>query len=258
MRVRPLLALSVAFNLGVLTTLACSTDGSAALAEAVAATVRAIDVVFDDAQAGLDTTTVQGALDVVDARTDALEAAAPTVEARVKALETTSETVEALNTATTALAKTDAGFETRLAALEALKVQLAAMETRLATAESRTEAAFTCPPETDRIGSTCMERSARPAHYWSSANEVCATAGGRLCTPGEYSTACWSLKSDIDTNNEPEFTSALSLNKVGVSGQPQFAVTEGEACDVQGDPINESVDLRAYRCCFDRINLGPE
>jgi hypothetical protein len=263
MRVRHALTVSLAFNAGVLFTLACTNGGDAvnAVAETIAAAIRAVDVAFDDTTAQLGSSTAQEAIDALDTRLDALddsdgglgarltaaEAAVAALTAQLEALKDQPKVQPAVDALMAKDAELQKAIDAQLAAIAGHDGQLAALA---ATSNSMT----TCPPETYRVGTTCIEAKARNETFFDAAAKVCAKVGGRLCFPSEFGASC-ELSQGVTTNGTNEFTAIIA------ESGPRLANTEFNICMIANDPVQKPEDPGVYpfRCCYDRINLDePE
>jgi hypothetical protein len=263
MRARHALTVSLAFNAGVLFTLACTNGGDAvsAVAETIAAAIRAVDVAFDDTTAQLGSATAQGAIDVIDTRLDALDGSASALGERLATTEATMEDLTKQLDALKELPKLQAAINAlsvQNAALQELtgkqKAALTAHDAQLVSLAAADAAMTTCPAGTYRVGTTCIEASPRPATIFDSAAMVCGKLGGRLCFPDEFSASC-ELSQGVHTNGANEYTAIVA--ETG----PRLVSTSFGVCYTANDPVQTPQDPGGYpfRCCYDRINLDePE
>ncbi len=131
------------------------------------ATVSAVAVAYD----GVEGTTVQAALEALEARADALEG-------RADALESTTSTLQS---------------------------DVETLESTTADLVEKAEAAETCGEGFYEIGTLCIETSPRDPSTWDGANSLCHADGLRLCTFGEYLLGC--STNGLKTKATPEWTS---------------------------------------------------
>lgn len=170
-----------------------------------------------EAITGLDAGNVQGALAVLVAKADALQAALDAQASTIAGLEMQDTTDNA---------------------------RLNALETDLASVDADLESATTCPAGMQRFADTCMDSAAREALPWTLAANACKGIG-RVCSSEELKTSC----ANPSSAESIEWTSSW----VDVNQAILTDMTIGNCGKQVGtDVTNDNGVLHPYRCCSHR------
>ncbi len=111
-------------------------------------------------------------------------------------------------------------------------------------------------PTGSRVGGTlfCIEDTTRPGATFFDAVVTCNAQGGRLCSPGEWASACRRNPLFLPTVVAYEWADDAANHtddaKTMGGGNTGPTVVEGVACEY-GDTRVPTLSFR-FRCCFDR------
>ncbi len=103
-----------------------------------------------------------------------------------------------------------------------------------------------CPTGMTKVHDFCVDSSPRSATTWTGAVTNCNTAGLRLCSTIEWSTACLSLgPNGWATSNDGDWAGSLVNNNAAM----RHGVSN--SCTIHG--IENYGTIRIYRCCKNMI-----
>jgi hypothetical protein len=218
-------------------------------------------------------------LDAVLARLSTLEADRDALAARVATLETKNEAltkrleaieskdppvVDVLGTEVTGptlptgtVLATLERLHADLSLLSSVPAKQAQFSEQLETVMASIDALGECPPGTTAVGEFCIDSAPRTADLWSNAVWYCGLSGGHMCDTNEYVNACQHPTALLGGNGEPQLTAELVMGPGGYAGAP--ILYTGGLCAFAGNPVDDNLTLRPYRCCYHRIapDAGP-
>jgi hypothetical protein len=157
---------------------ACSETGQA-IADAVADAIAARDVSYDDSASQIGQTDVQGALEAMNARLEALEADKTALQERLTVAETELAALQGIS----------AQLDTLSTASTAQNDSIDAINTDLETLESAVQNPV-CPEDMANSGIGCVELDTVGPYSFGNAQAYCRSLGRRLCSESEMWAGC--------------------------------------------------------------------